>query len=254
MSKETIKKEIQRLQRTIERAPRLLKFHGRRVVHSSDWKYGDWSKLPDRYHLIAIWSSKVPEDWKRDYAALLERLKDPALGRLLCSDCAISQAMDVKQEIERHQRYWEKEGGEKARQKHYEELGEPYTSSFLKSDLMRHAKWRTYSEVGGTKERSCNVKNYFHCPYMKKRQKLMDDGEAAYELWKLVEWYDRHWNPSHSTQPTPSEMEWYHFDEPRIIDVTDFDDIMRARSDGRLRKIMREHSRYMKEQEQDRWH
>jgi hypothetical protein len=42
-------------------------------------------------------------------------------------------------------------------------------------------------------------------------------------------------------------MGWYHYDEPPIIDATNYDDIIRAIGDGRIDKIIQEHERYMKE-------
>ena len=83
LSKQQIKKDIQKLQRTIKNAPRLLEFRGRRVVSAYKWKWMDWSTLPDGYNLLVIMSEKesFPKDWLRDYAALLEKVQDPEWGR-----------------------------------------------------------------------------------------------------------------------------------------------------------------------------
>jgi hypothetical protein len=48
-------------------------------------------------------------------------------------------------------------------------------------------------------------------------------------------------------------MKWYHYNEPPIIDVTDYDDILRAIDDGRLDTIITEHLRYMKETHCEIW-
>jgi hypothetical protein len=42
-------------------------------------------------------------------------------------------------------------------------------------------------------------------------------------------------------------MKWYHYNETPIIDVTSYDDILKAIDDGRLNRIIDEHKRYMKE-------
>jgi predicted transcriptional regulator len=50
-----------------------------------------------------------------------------------------------------------------------------------------------------------------------------------------------------------SELRWYHYDEPPIIYFTSYDDIMQAIEDGRLDKIIDEHTRYMKETDREIW-
>jgi len=42
-------------------------------------------------------------------------------------------------------------------------------------------------------------------------------------------------------------MKWYHFCEPRVVDVTDYDDIVKALDDGRMERIVKEYERYEKE-------
>jgi len=79
----------------------------------------------------------------------------------------------------------------------------------------------------------------------------LQDGYDANRLWEHIEWYDRHWNLDTSYTPPASEMKWYHFNEPRIIDVTDYDDILKAIDDGRLDKVIDEHTRYMKESDRE---
>jgi hypothetical protein len=48
-------------------------------------------------------------------------------------------------------------------------------------------------------------------------------------------------------------MKWYHYGEPSIIDVTSYDDALKAREDGRLERIIQEHERYMKETGREIW-
>jgi hypothetical protein len=41
----------------------------------------------------------------------------------------------------------------------------------------------------------------------------------------------------------------YHFDEPSIIDVTSYEDVLKALEDGRMDKIANEYIKYNKEKE-----
>jgi hypothetical protein len=243
---EQIKREMRRLQRTVERQPRVWRFRGRRVVHGEDWKYGDYSKLPDEYNVL-VQADAVPRDWYRDYLALMAKLEDPLYGQLICVSCAIEQAQDVKKEINSDQKRWQDQGGEAAREQWYKETGELHAKYFRKMDATRQVKWRVFNELAGAKDRTCDAINYFHCPYKAERNQLVEVGYDASRLWHHVEWYDRHWNPSITYTPASSEMKWYHWNEPPIIDVTSYDDIIRAIEDGRLDKIIQEHERYMKE-------
>lgn len=247
MSKERIKKDIQKLQRTLKNAPRILAFRGRRVVSAYKWKWMDWSTLPDGYNLLVIWNNKegFPEDWLRDYADLLHKVKDPEFGKMICRNCIINLAQDVKREIDRFSEYWQKDGGEPAKRKHLEELSDRERLLDLKEDAMRKVHHRLYNDVA--EDRACGVINYFKCPYDKQRDSLTEDGSIVDEIWQHVEWYDRHWNRDPSYEPPASWMKWYHFDEPAILDVTSFEDILKSLEDGRFDKITEEHERYMKE-------
>jgi len=42
-------------------------------------------------------------------------------------------------------------------------------------------------------------------------------------------------------------MKWYHYGEPSIIDVTSYEDVLKAIEDGRLKKIIEERERYEEE-------
>jgi hypothetical protein len=97
------------------------------------------------------------------------------------------------------------------------------------------------------------VTNFFHCPYGDEWRKLVQHGHDAYLLWQQITWYDHHWNGSPYSTPSRSEQRWYHLNEPPIIDVTSYDDIIRAIEDGRLDRIIDEHIRYMKETDREIW-
>jgi hypothetical protein len=248
-----IKREAHRLKRTIEEQPRILKFHGRRVVNADEWKWGDWTRLPNRYSILIVYGKSVPEDYLRDYAALLEKLEDATYGKMVCWSCVIQRAQDAKKELDRQERYWQENGGETAKERWYQEAGEPYTSSFRKDDAMRQIEWRVYNELAEANNRTCEVPNYFHCPYSDTRDQLLRDGHDAHLLWQEIHWYDNHWNRDHTFTPAASERKWYHYDEPPIIDVTNYDDVKRAIEDGRLERIIDEHTRYTKETNRAIW-
>jgi hypothetical protein len=251
MSKEKIQKEIEKLQRTVKSGPRIWKFRGRRVVKAQEWKWADWTKLPDSYNLLVIWNNKggMPEDWLRDYTDLLEKTNDPVYGKYLCMLCIVDQAQDAKREVNRLKTYWGQRGGEAGRQKDYEERGEPSKSYFLKEDAVLQVKLGAFTKLA--EGRTCQVINYFQCPYGNKRDKLLRTGSFAKEFWDHIEWYDHHWYPSFSSQPKPSEMKWYHYDEKPIIDITNSDDVAKSLEDGRYDRIVKEHISYMKETERE---
>lgn len=246
-----IKREAHRLKRTIEKQPRIWKFHGRRVVRADEWKWGDWSKLPDSYNILIVYGKSVPEDYLRDYAKLLEKLEDPTYANMLCWSCVITKAQDAKKELDRHARYWKENGGEAAKESWYKEVGELTASNFRKEDAMQQVEWRIYNELAEANNRTCEIMNYFHCPYGDTWRKLLQDGHDARLLWQQITWYDEHWNGSPYSTPSRSEQRWYHLNEPPIIDVTSYDDIIRAIDDGRLDKIIDEHTRYKKETDRE---
>jgi hypothetical protein len=248
-----IRREAHRLKRRIENQPRIWKFHGRRVVHADEWKWGDWTKLPDEYHILIAYGKNVPEDYLRDYAALLQKLEDPTYAHMTCWSCAIHRAQYAKKELDRHERYWQQSGGETAKEAWYKEVGEPKASEFRKDDAMREVEWRIYNELAEAKNRTCEVMNFFHCPHGEEWHQLLQDGHDASLLWQHIYWYDNHWNHSTTYTPAASDMKWYHYNEPPIIDVRSYDDIIRAIDDGRLDKIIDEHLRYMKEEDRAIW-
>jgi hypothetical protein len=242
-----MRRETEKLKKKIKQAPRILKFRGRRVVHSADWTWADWTKLPGEFIPLMINPHSTPPNWYRDYLALMSKLQDPYYADAICSHCAIYQAQSLKRELDRGREYWEQNGGEEAKEKFYQNCEEPKTSEFRKEDAMQEVKWRFYNELAGAENRTCAVLNYFHCPFGKEWRTLLDDGRTAYEIWEHIEFYDHHWNRSTTWTSPQSDLKWFHFGEPAILDVKSFEDILKAFEDGRLDKIIQEHERYMKE-------
>ena len=247
MTMNSMKRETEKLKKKIKQAPRILKFRGKRVVHSVDWRWADWTTLPGEFIPLMINSDSTPHDWYRDYLALMSELQDPLYGGEICWNCAIHQAQSAKKEIDRFTKLWEGEGGEAAKEQQRKELGEKFRLSSEKDEALRDVEWRVFNELGEANNRTCKVVNYFKCPYGEERRKLIDNGSLAYEIWQHIKWYEHHWNNNHTITAAKSEMKWYHYGEPGIIDVTSLDDIVKALDDGRFDKIVEEHERYMKE-------
>jgi len=183
----------------------------------------------------------------------MKRLQDGDYGRARCGYCAINRAQDQRAEVERNKRRWDATGGEEAKQKFYEGCDPILRERFRIQDAMQMVELRIYDELAGAAGRTCNVVNYFKCPYGEEWKQLLSDGHEANQLWEHVRWYDCHWNRGQSFRPPETERKWYHYGEPSIIDVSNFEDICKALEDGRIDKIEAEHNRYMKETGCESW-
>jgi hypothetical protein len=182
----------------------------------------------------------TPPEWYRDYLALMSELEGPYYGGEICWNCAIYQAQSLKKEIDHSTKYREEEAGEGSKE---------VRASVEKNEAFSIVEWRGYNELGEANSRTCKVVNYFKCPYGEERRQLIENGSLAYKIWQHIKWYNHHWNNNHTTTAAKSEMKWYHYGEPGIIDVTSLDDIVKALDDGRFDKIVEEHERYMRENE-----
>jgi hypothetical protein len=164
-------------------------------------------------------------------------------GGIKCWCCSINKAAGLREQaglIEKHRREME--------QVKWEE-----SSEVVKQHKMLLVGLRLYEELGGAGGRSCRVKIKYACPYGEESEQLIEKGRSVETLWKHIEWYDCHWNASYTYRPSDQEMKWYHYGEPSIIDVTSYDDVLKAREDGRLERIIQEHERYMKETGREIW-
>jgi len=97
---------------------------------------------------------------------------------------------------------------------------------------------------GGAEGKTCEIKNKYRCSYAGESKRLIEDGGLIKYLWRHVEWYHEHWHRSSTHTPSSEEMKWYHYEEPDVIDVTSYEDILEAIDDGRLHKIIEEYKRY----------
>lgn len=247
MSKQSIRKNIQQLRKKIEQTPKVWRFHGRPVVPVEKWRFEDWSTFPDQFTLILM-GADIPKDWRKDYNELMNKIRDPEYANQICGNCAIQQTQDQKEQVARL-RWGPDNGGEEAQQKFYDECGKVKAAEFRRRDAFEQVKLGILNELAGANDRTCNVLNFFKCPYGNEHKTLINDGKAASELLEHLEWYDGHWNPNSNITPAQNQMKWYHYGQPGIIDVTNLDDIKTALADGRISKIAAEHERYMKETE-----
>jgi hypothetical protein len=195
----------------------------------------------------------MPQEWATDYLALLNQIKDPTFAWSTCCRCAIKQARTAREDIDRATKVWANQGGEEARQKFYDGCEKLEAEKFRRQHAMQKARLRLFSELGGAGDRTCDVLNFFKCPYGEEYKTLIKNGWTAETLWEHIEWYDHHWNRDQSFTPSDSQWKWYHYGEPPIIDVSSFEDICKALDDGRLDKIVAEHKRYMKETGYEIW-
>ena len=91
--------------------------------------------------------------------------------------------------------------------------------------------------------------NRFRCPYGEKAKKLVKWGRLARFAWWMIKWHNLYWKGSSSVIPSECDSKCYHLGEPSIMDMADYDDVVKALYDGRMARIMREYERYEKEHE-----
>lgn len=150
-----------------------------------------------------------------------------------CWDCSVRAATELRKDVEQAEQLRRKvEEGMKqeepswfAKEMH-EHLKKP---DMVRRDKMLLVKLRLYEELGGAEGKSCQARNKYRCPYGEQSEQLIEDGGLVRALWGHIEWCHHHWN------------------EPSIVDVTSYEDVLRAVEDGRLDKIIRERERHTKE-------
>jgi len=173
-------------------------------------------------------------------------------GKVACYGCVVPHVTWLRSQVARVEEYGRKLE-EEMKQKPSSFTMELYeynkSPEAVKRNKMLRIELRFLEELGSGEGKSCEVHNKYKCPYKEESKQLIENGRLAQFVWKLVEWYDFHWNRNPSITPSQSEMKWYHYDEPSVIDVTSYEDVLKAIEDGRLKKILREHGRYERERE-----
>jgi hypothetical protein len=172
-----------------------------------------------------------------------------------CWDCVVPDAVRLREDIERIERTI-KNNEEEMKQEEPSWIAKEMYEHYRRPDVVRRNKMmvvelRLFEEIGRAEGKSCEVKNKYRCPYGKRSEQLIKHGRLAKAVWREIEWYDAHWNPSSTHRPSVQDMKWYHYGEPSIIDVTSYEDIMRAIENGRFEKILEEHRKYLEETERE---
>lgn len=169
-------------------------------------------------------------------------------GRMFCGHCSVPAAMYLREyiaKLEESNAWIEKQRKLEPNDAYWMKL---YDNSFSAESIRSGKMARVqlgFIEVDGAAEgKVCEVHNKYLCPYGALSWELIKLGNMVRYLWRLVEFYDRHWNGSQMYTPSPSEAKWYHMGEPGLLDVTSRDDILKALEDGRMDKIVDEFRRY----------
>lgn len=174
-----------------------------------------------------------------------------AHGEKACWNCVVPDAMKLREEIKCVEEAIKKiEEEMKVQEPSY--VTRSMYALYRRPDVVRRNKMnyvelRLYEEEGGAEGKACKVRNKYRCPYGEEANELLESGRLAKFVWRQIEWYDLHWNPSETFRPAEDDMKWYHYGEPSIVDVTSFEDIIKAVEDGRLKRIIEEWKKYEKE-------
>lgn len=172
-------------------------------------------------------------------------------GKKACWDCVVPEAMWLREEIKRIEEAIKKiEEEMKAHEPSY--VTSSMYAMYKRPDVVRrnsmnYVELRLYEEEGGAEGKVCEVRNKYRCPYGGEANELIECGRLVKFVWRQIEWYDHYWNPSETFRPAASEMKWYHYGEPSIIDVTSYEDVLKAVEDGRLERIIEERAKYEEE-------
>jgi len=173
-----------------------------------------------------------------------------------CRRCSVPEAMRIREYVELEEQQM-REIEEDLKRENPSWLSKSMSEHNKKPDVVKAFKMvrvelRLYEEIGA-KGKSCEVKNKYKCPYRELSEKLIKGGRFANALWGHIRWYDRHWNCPKGSYASGEDAKWYHCDEPSLMDVTSYEGIRKAIKDGTLRKIVKEHKKYVKETGTPMW-
>lgn len=172
-------------------------------------------------------------------------------AKLACLYCVVPDAVDLREKIKKVEEAIRK-NEEEMRKGNPSEITELMYAYYRKPHVVRENKMmyvelRLYEDLGLAEGKKCDRRNKYRCPYGEQSNELVEWGGLAKSIWKVIWWYDHHWNPNPSYIPSDSDMKWCHYGEPSIIDVTSYEDIVKALEDGRFKRILEEYKRYEKE-------
>jgi hypothetical protein len=105
---------------------------------------------------------------------------------------------------------------------------------FINSEFLNTVA-QVYSKLFNTEEESCTVKNFPNCPFMDKRQDLLNKGSLASIFVTILQkatfyaMLDRH--------PLQSGLIDEEYKNVYGVDLTDFQDLERSLADGRFERL-----------------
>jgi hypothetical protein len=174
-------------------------------------------------------------------------------GRMECRTCVVKDAMYLRDYFKKMQ-----EMVKMTEEKLLEDPKDPFWGQSAEFDKsleeirkygMRQAELRLWEENGLALGKECVVKNRYLCPFDEGSEELVQAGEDSKWFWNIVEFYDRHWNRSKCGSAPACDAKWYHYNDSPLLDVTSYEDMIKALADGRIRKIYTEYLNYEKSRE-----
>jgi hypothetical protein len=169
-------------------------------------------------------------------------------GKLLCIGCVVPDAM-YNREYLRKLEETNAEIAENYRLNPDDRFyARDYNYRFSARSLMYEKMKRVeleFQELEGAAEgKTCELRNKCLCPYGARSLELIKLGHRVEILWKIVEYYHRHWHSTDSYSPISREAKWYHFGEEDFLDLTSREDVLKALEDGRIERIAEERRKY----------
>ncbi|MEM3549932.1 MAG: hypothetical protein QXV01_02445, partial [Candidatus Bathyarchaeia archaeon] len=172
-------------------------------------------------------------------------------GKLACWHCVVPDAVNLREKIEKVEEAIRK-NEEEVKQGTASEITKEMYAYYRKPHVVRENKMmyvelKLYEDLDLAEGKNCDIRNKYRCPYGEQSNELVEWGGLARLIWDVIWWYDRHWNPREGYEPGETELKWYHYGEPSIIDVTSYEDILKALENGRFKRILEEYKKYREE-------
>jgi hypothetical protein len=172
-------------------------------------------------------------------------------GRMFCHGCCVPEAMHLRWytvRLAETNGEFEEQLRRNPADDFYRGIVESRTSpEAVRSEKIAHVKLMFLEEDAGTEGKACEARNKFLCPYGSGAQELIKLGHNIEFLWRLLEFYDSHWNRNANSCVPPGWEKHYHFDEQGFIDLTSREDILASLEDARIDRVAEEFVDYNRE-------